>query len=47
MASTIPAGAPSCHYTLWKAADEERSQWDTYTRVLERKAIARARNDER
>ena len=41
--STIPAGAPTCHFTMWKASDEERAQWQGYTRVLERKAIAHAR----
>lgn len=41
---TIPAGADTCHFTLWRASDEERDQWDTYTRVLEEKALRHAIN---
>jgi hypothetical protein len=41
--STIPAGAPTCHFTLWKASDEERAQWASYTQLLEAKALARAK----
>jgi len=41
--STIPAGAPTCHFTLWKATDAEREQWDGYTKLLEDKALVRAR----
>jgi hypothetical protein len=41
--STIPSGAETCHFTLWKASDEERAQWDAYTRLLEAKALVRAR----
>jgi hypothetical protein len=41
--STIPAGAPTCHFTLWKPNDDERTQWDSYTRLLEAKALTRAR----
>jgi hypothetical protein len=41
--STIPAGAPTCHFTLWKASDEERAQWEAYTRLIEAKALARAK----
>ena len=41
--STIPAGAPTCHFTMWKATDEQRAQWEAYTRVLEHKALAHAR----
>jgi hypothetical protein len=43
--STIPAGAQTCHFTLWKASDEEKSQWATYTSVLERKALEHARKN--
>ena len=45
--STIPAGAPTCHFTMWKATDTERSEWQGYTRVLEKKALARARDDDK
>jgi len=37
--STIPAGAQTCHFTMWKATDEEKSQWANYTSQLERKAL--------
>jgi hypothetical protein len=40
--STIPAGAPTCHFTMWQASDEERAQWQAYTRVLEQRALVRA-----
>ncbi len=33
--STIPAGAPTCHFTLWKGTDEERARWDEETKLLE------------
>jgi hypothetical protein len=45
--STIPAGAPTCHFTIWKATDEERAQWDGYTQLLEAKALTRARESGR
>ena len=41
--TTIPAGAPTCHFTMWKGTDEERARWESYTRTLEQKALARAR----
>jgi len=37
--TTIPAGAPTCHFTLWKPTGDEKAQWETYTRTLEKKAI--------
>jgi hypothetical protein len=36
---TIPAGAETCHFTMWQASDEEREQWDRLTEKLERKAL--------
>jgi hypothetical protein len=42
--STIPAGAPTCHFTLWKASGEEKAHWEGHTRLLEAKALARARD---
>ncbi len=41
--STIPAGAPTCHFTMWKATEEERTRWEETTRLIEEKALARAR----
>jgi hypothetical protein len=37
--STIPAGAETCHFTMWQATDEEREQWALLTEKLERKAL--------
>jgi hypothetical protein len=28
---------------MWKASDAEKAQWDGYTRLLEEKALARAK----
>ncbi len=39
--STIPAGAPTCHFTLWKASDDEHRAWNEYSQLLEAKALAR------
>src|SRR5688572_13561028 len=39
--STIPAGAQTCHFTLWKGTDEDRAKWEAYTRELEQKALVR------
>jgi hypothetical protein len=41
--STIPAGAPTCHFTVWKATDAERREWDAYSQLLEAKALTRKR----
>lgn len=41
--STIPAGAPTCHFTLWQATEEEKQQWGEYTALLEAKALVRAK----
>jgi hypothetical protein len=41
--TTIPSGAPTCHFTMWKATEEEKAEWDGYTKLLEAKALARAR----
>ncbi len=41
--STIPAGAPTCHFTLWNATDEESRAWNEYTQLLEAKALTRKR----
>lgn len=41
--TTIPAGAPTCHFTMWKATDEEQSEWDDYTVQLNRKALELAK----
>jgi hypothetical protein len=41
--STIPAGAATCHFTLWKPRPEEKGAWEEYTRALEARALARAK----
>lgn len=41
--STIPAGAPTCHFTLWNATDAEAAKWNQYTELLEAKALTRHR----
>jgi hypothetical protein len=40
---TIPAGAPTCHFTMWKASDDERRQWEQMTQLIEAKALDRAK----
>jgi hypothetical protein len=39
--STIPAGAPTCHFTLWNATDAEAAEWNRYSELLEAKALTR------
>jgi hypothetical protein len=39
--STIPAGAQTCHFTLWTATDEEARAWNQYSQLLEAKALTR------
>src|SRR5512146_1079132 len=39
--STIPAGAPTCHFTLWNATDAEAQEWTRYSQLLEAKALTR------
>ncbi len=41
--TTIRAGAPTCHFTMWKATDAERLEWNKYTQLLEAKALDRAK----
>jgi hypothetical protein len=40
--STIPAGAETCHFTLWKADEGEKSKWEENTRLIEAKALLRS-----
>ncbi len=41
--TTIPAGATTCHFTLWHATEEESAAWNKYTNLLEAKALTRKR----
>ena len=43
--STIPSGAQTCHFTMWEASPGEKAQWDGYTKQLEKKALAIARDE--
>ncbi len=40
--STIPAGAPTCRFELYRASKESASDWEEYTRFLEKKALEMA-----
>jgi hypothetical protein len=42
---TIPAGAETCHFTMWQATDEEREQWELLTAKPERKALRVVREE--
>ncbi len=44
---TIPAGADTCRFVLWRAPDGERSRWEEYSEELERKALELAKEAER
>jgi hypothetical protein len=41
--STIPAGASTCHFTMWHVDSEEDEAWAEYTRQLDAKALEIAR----
>jgi hypothetical protein len=40
--TTIPSGAETCHFTMWKVGDEERGAWASKTELLEKKALEHA-----
>ncbi|HEY1599797.1 MAG TPA: hypothetical protein VGG64_09360 [Pirellulales bacterium] len=38
--STIPAGAPTCHFTMWHTSNaESKSAWQQYTTAIDEKAL--------
>jgi hypothetical protein len=39
---TIPAGAETCRFVLWKATAQEKSEWEKYSDALSRKALEMA-----
>ena len=41
--TTIPSGAQTCHFTMWRASEEEKAQWEATTRLLELMALDRAK----
>jgi hypothetical protein len=43
--TTIPAGASTCHFTLWTATEAETAEWNRYTQLLEAKALTRKRTE--
>ncbi len=36
---TIPAGAKTCHFTMWQPTEEDAQEWSRYTDKLEKKAL--------
>jgi hypothetical protein len=40
--TTIPSGAPTCHFTMWQAEPGEKQQWQAHTQLLNAKALRRA-----
>jgi hypothetical protein len=43
--TTIPAGASTCHFTLWNATESETTEWNRYSQLLEAKALIRKRTE--
>src|SRR5262249_31928160 len=43
--STIPAGARTCHFTMWTAGTAEQAEWRKYTALLDAKALIRAKQN--
>jgi hypothetical protein len=41
--TTIPSGAETCHFTLWKPDAKEAVEWSSYTKLLESKALVRSK----
>jgi hypothetical protein len=41
--TTIPSGAETCHFTMWKPSEEDRTAWNDLTKMLDDKALERAR----
>lgn len=41
--TTIPSGAPTCHFTVWKASADEKAEWEKTTAQIEKKALELAR----
>jgi hypothetical protein len=39
---TIPAGAQTCHFTIWRGSEEDQKTWAEVTRQLEEKALQRS-----
>ena len=37
--TTIPSGAQTCHFTIWRAEDSEKEEWTHFTEMLDEKAL--------
>jgi hypothetical protein len=40
---TIPSGARVCNFVFWRASDDEKADWELYSRKLERRALKESR----
>jgi hypothetical protein len=43
--STIPAGAPTCHFRIWRAKEGEENAWTAHSRELEERALSEQRGE--
>jgi hypothetical protein len=41
--TTIPSGGETCHFTMWKPDESEKSAWTRTTELINEKALARAK----
>jgi hypothetical protein len=41
--TTIPSGAQTCHFTMWKPTTDEKAAWEQTTQLIEAKALSRAK----
>ena len=44
--TTIPSGAQTCHFTMWKPTELEKGAWEKKTAELEKKSIEHARRSD-
>ena len=44
--STIPAGAPTCHFRIWQKDEGDEDAWTAYSRQLEERALTQQRQEE-
>lgn len=42
--TTIPSGAKTCHFTMWKAEGDDKAKWQEYTRKVEQRALQQAKD---
>ncbi len=41
--STIPSGAKTCHFTIWRSEGSDKDEWAQFTEMLDEKALEIAR----